>query len=299
MGSTETGSAGRSLRRGAVLAALVALTSCSLLPGSPKPTAPPPPTIDSSAHWRPGLSVALPDSLAADFIQLQPTLRGQVGMAIMPVGGGRMTIFGDWTSGIAWSTIKVPLAMAALRHDPGESVAEEAEAAITVSDNDAAEALWESLGDGLEAARAVQDVLDEAGDATIGLAGPRTHLDYTAFGETEWTLANQVRFASRLPCLPQSERVTQLMGEITPTQAWGLGVISGSAFKGGWGPDDETGIYTVRQFGLVPTPSGQVAVALAAVADSGEYEDATAILTRLGALLSMHLPELRGGGCPH
>ncbi|KAA8885060.1 hypothetical protein F3087_29885 [Nocardia colli] len=297
--STGTGSGLRGVLRGTALVALLGLTSCALLPGDHDKSDRPAVIVDTAGSFRPGLSVSIPDSLAADFTQLQPTLAGQVGLAIMPVGGGRMTIFGDWTSGIAWSTIKVPLAIAALRHDPDTSIFEDAEAAITVSDNDAAEELWQSLGDGLEAAQAVQDVLDEGGDSTTGVAGPRTKLDYTAFGQTEWTLANQVRFASRLPCLPQTFKVTELMSEITPDQSWGLGTLAGSAFKGGWGPDDDTGIYTVRQFGVVPTQSGMVAVALAAQADSGTYDDATAILTRMSVLLGRHLGELRGGTCTH
>jgi hypothetical protein len=276
---------------------LLTLTSCALFPGERTATEAPPVVVDTVGAWRPNLTVSVPDSLAADFTQMQPRLGGQVGMAIMPVGGGRMTVFGDWVSGIAWSTMKVPLAIAALRHDSQEEIRHEVEAAITWSDNDAAEALWQSLGDGLEAAKAVQDVIDEAGDATTGVAGPRTTLDYTSFGGTEWTLANQVRFASQLPCLPESFHVTELMTEITPEQAWGLGVLEGTAFKGGWGPDDETGVYTVRQFGLVPVRSGMIAVALAAQADSGTFEDSTAILSRMAQLLGRHLDELRGGSC--
>ncbi|WP_433657220.1 hypothetical protein ACQPW1_37395 [Nocardia sp. CA-128927] len=297
--STGTGSVLRRTLRGTALVALLGLTSCTLLPGERHQADRPAVVVDTAGSFRPGLSVSIPDSLAADFTQLQPTLAGQVGLAIMPVGGGRMTIFGDWTSGIAWSTIKVPLAIAALRHDSNTSIFEDAEAAITVSDNDAAEELWQSLGDGMEAAQAVQDVLDEGGDSTTGVAGPRTRLDYTAFGQTEWTLANQVRFASQLPCLPQTFKVTELMSEITPDQSWGLGTLAGAAFKGGWGPDDDTGIYTVRQFGVVPTQSGMVAVALAAQADSGTYDDATAILSRMAVLLGRHLSELRGGTCTH
>ncbi|MGQ4614577.1 hypothetical protein [Nocardia sp. R7R-8] len=279
------------------MVALLTLTSCTLLPGDRGDTDSPA-VVDTAGAWRPRLAVSVPPSLAADFTQLQPQLGGQVGMAIMPVGGGRMTIFGDWASGIAWSTIKVPLAIAALRHDSREDIVHDVEAAITWSDNDAAEALWQSLGDGLQAAEAVQDVIDEAGDATTGVAGPRTTLDYTSFGGTEWTLANQARFASRLPCLPESFRVTELMREITPEQAWGLGVLEGTAFKGGWGPDDETGVYTVRQFGLVPVRSGMVAVALAATADSGSFDDSTTILNRMARMLGRHLDELRGGSCP-
>lgn len=38
------------------------------------------------------------------------------------------------------------------------------------------------------------------------------------------------------------------MGNSDEAQSYGLGVIEGAHFKGGWGPDDETGSYTVRQF---------------------------------------------------
>ncbi len=287
-----------SVLRAAAMVVLLTLTSCALFPGERPAAEPPPVVVDTVGTWRPNLVVSMPDSLAADFTQLQPQLAGQVGMAIMPVGGGRMTIFGDWASGIAWSTIKVPLAIAALRHDRRARILQEVEAAITWSDNAAADALWRSLGDGLEAAKAVQDVIDEAGDATTGVAGPRTTLDYNSFGGTEWTLANQARFASRLPCLPETFHVTELMTEITPDQSWGLGVLEGTAFKGGWGPDDVTGVYTVRQFGLVPVRSGMIAVALAAQADSGSFDDSTAILSRMAQLIGRHLDEVRGGSCP-
>lgn len=295
--SARIASACRPVLRGTVAATMLAMVSCGLMPERVEKPAAATVSAQTVGTWKAGRTVSLPDSLAADFTQLQPGLHGQVGLAIMPVGGRRITVFGDWTTGIAWSTIKVPLAIAALRHDP-EGAIHDAEAAITVSDNAAAGALWNSLGDGLEAAQAVQQVLDEAGDAVTGVAGPRTRLDYEAFGATEWTLTDQVRFASRLPCLPQTETVTRLMGEITPDQGWGLGILEGAEFKGGWGPDDETGVYTARQFGLLPSRSGLVAVALAAQADSGTFADATALLDSLAALLGRHVDELRGGKCP-
>lgn len=287
----------RPVVRVGVAGTLLAMVSCGLGPERAEKHTTATVTAQTAGTWAAGRTVSLPNSMAADFTQLQPTLPGQVGLAIMPVGGTRITVFGDWTTGIAWSTIKVPLAIAALRHDP-EGAMLDAEAAITISDNAAADALWNSLGDGLEAAQAVQQVLDEAGDAVTGVAGPRTRLDYEAFGATEWSLTDQVRFASRLPCLPQTETVTRLMGEIVPDQGWGLGTLDGAEFKGGWGPDDETGVYTARQFGLLPTRSGLVAVALAAQADSGSFADATALLDSLAALLGRHVDELRGGKCP-
>ncbi|MFR9752031.1 hypothetical protein ACL02S_13490 [Nocardia sp. 004] len=293
MRSTGFGSV---LRGIATLATLLTLTSCALFPSERRVTEAPAVAIEAAGPFMPEPPVTLSDVLAADFAHLQPELAGTVGMAIMPVGGGQMALFGDWNSGIAWSTIKVPLAIAALRHDHREWIVHLAEAAITASDNSAAEALWWSLGNSREAAAAVQAVLDEASTGAAGVE--HTMLNYTAFGGTEWTLANQVRFAAQLPCLPETHRVPEMMASITPDQAWGLGVLAGTAFKGGWGPDDTTGVYTVRQFGLVPALSGTVAVALAAQADSGTFADSTAILSRLSELLGRHLHELNGGSCP-
>ncbi|MFB7875525.1 MULTISPECIES: serine hydrolase [unclassified Nocardia] len=297
MRSTATAAACRRLALSTAVVAAAALSVSCSVPGTATPMSAPTVTVDSGDAWDPGLSIVLPDSLAAEFTQLQAQLPGQVGMALMPVGGGRMTIFGDWTTGIAWSTIKVPLAIAALRHDQNQSIFEMVRAAITVSDNDAAEGLWESLGDAPEARAAVEQILDEGGQLPSGKV-VHTDIDETAFGGTEWSLANQVRFASRLPCLPHTEIVTALMGEITPDQAWGLGLLDDTEFKGGWGPDDDTGVYTVRQFGLVPVGSGRLAVAIAAQADSGTFEDTTALLDSLALLLSRHLPNLTGGVCP-
>ncbi|APE36202.1 hypothetical protein BOX37_22295 [Nocardia mangyaensis] len=297
MFSTRKAALRRRLLQCAVVFSAVSLSTSCVVSGTATPVAPTV-TVNSDDPRHPGLSIVLPDSLGADFTRLQSALPGQVGMALMPVGGGRMTIYGDWTSGIAWSTIKVPLAVAALRHEQNQSIFEMVRAAITVSDNDAAYGLWTSLGDGPAAAEAVQRVLDEAGGTTTGTAVRHPEMNATSFGSTEWSLADQVRFASRLPCLPHTEVVTALMGEIDPDQGWGLGLLDGTEFKGGWGPDDDTGVYTVRQFGLVPVGSGQLAVALAAQADSGAFEDTTALLDRMAVLLDRHLPELRGGVCP-
>ncbi|MBB5911742.1 hypothetical protein BJY24_000609 [Nocardia transvalensis] len=249
-----------------------------------------------------GDSLAVPGSLATEFAALQAELPGTMGMAVMPVGGDRIITLGNWTTGIAWSTIKVPLALAALRQDP-DGLFDTASAAITASDNDAAQQLWDALGGGEKAADAVEAILRETGDTTTDVAdrhnpeARETVDDPLAFGSTVWTLVNQARFASRLPCLRYAARVVNLMGEITSSQAWGLGAFVGAEYKGGWGPDDETGAYLVRQFGLVPTWSGQLAVAIAAQPDSGTFEDATAMLDKMAALLANHVHELGGGEC--
>ncbi|MFC9436125.1 hypothetical protein [Nocardia sp. NPDC057030] len=242
-----------------------------------------------------GLSITVPGTLAAGVAELQASTRGRLGLAIMPVGGDQVVSFGDWTTGPAWSTMKVPLTIAALRLTGG-SPSYAASAAITASDNAAADTLWQSLGTNQEAAQAVQSVLREGGDAKTTVPATRSRPENSAFGQADWSLADQVRFASRLPCLPQSAPVINLMEQIQAAQRWGLGAFSGAEFKGGWGPD-ASGAYLVRQFGLISTPTGQLAVAFAAQPDSGAFSDGMTMLDKLSTVISQHLNELAGGRC--
>ncbi|MBF6173654.1 hypothetical protein IU476_19510 [Nocardia blacklockiae] len=254
-----------------------------------------PTTVARPANPTIGAMVALPGTLAADFKDLQPSLGGHAGLALMPVGGEGMTSLGDWTTGPAWSTMKVPLTLAVLRTN-GNTGTYQMSAAITESDNSAADGLWQSLGGGDSAAQAVEAVLREGGDTTTKVPATRTRAEYSAFGQADWSLADQVRFASRLPCLPDADTVVGLMGKVVWGQQWGIGRLDNAQYKGGWGPD-QGGAYLVRQFGLVTTPNGQLAVALAAQANSGGFEDGTLILNKLSALVGKHLGELPAGQC--
>lgn len=171
---------------------------------------------------------------------------------------------------------------------------ENSASAITVSDNQAAESLWAALGGGDAAASAVGAVLAEGGDTVSQVPSVHTRAGYSIFGQTRWSLADQARFASNLPCLGGAGRVVDLMGQIAPEQQWGLGRIPGARFKGGWGPG-ETGGYLVRQFGLVPGDGGDMAVALAVEAPT--FEAGTAALSSMADALAPSLASLPGGGC--
>ncbi|WP_245568728.1 hypothetical protein [Nocardia concava] len=244
----------------------------------------------------PATVMALPGTLAWDFVNtLAPTLPGKVGLAVLPVGGDKVVALGDWTSGPGWSSMKVPLTLAALRKNPGNQVA--AINAIEYSDNAAADTLWQSLGSPEVAAQTVQDVLREGGDTQTTVPATRTRSEYSAFGQADWSLANQLKFTAKLPCLPQSEVVTSLMGKISSSQRWGLGNLDGAVFKGGWGPDT-SGNYLVRQLGLIPVDGGQIAIVIATQPNSGSFDDGTAILTKIANLINEHLEELKGGTCP-
>jgi hypothetical protein len=190
-------------------------------------------------------------------------LPATVGIALASADGTTQS-FGAWTSGVAWSTIKVPLAVAALR----AGVSAPLDLVVTHSDNAAAEELWSQLGD--HAAQLVQAVLREAGDPATVVEARRIRAGYTPFGQTRWSLIDQARFAAGLTQIAGAARVVELMGRLCDEHDWGL-AAKGFAAKGGWGPglgED----YLVRQFAIVPTASGVVGVALAADAASGGYE---------------------------
>lgn len=275
--------------------ALLALTSCGT---AAEPSAQNRTSVTQAAAASGGqkVLVAVPGTLAAEYAELEAAVKGKMGMAMAPVGGTAPVTFGEWSTGPAWSTMKIPLSLATLRRNPSTN-AYTMSAAITSSDNGSAEVLWQSLGTGEDAAKAVQAVLREGGDANTNVPSTRSRAEHTAFGQSEWSLADQTRFAARLPCLPQSATVLDLMSQIIPSQRWGLGAFSGAEFKGGWGPDT-AGSYLVRQFGLISTPSGQVAIAFAAQADSGAFSDGMTILDKLATLVSQHVGELIGGTCP-
>lgn len=213
------------------------------------------------------------------FEALASAVDGEVGLTLS--SGQGIEELGTVRGGVAWSTIKVPLALAVAAREPTERDEELIDAALTVSDNDASLALWERLGPPDAAAAAVQDVLVAAGDSSTRVEANVLRPGYTPFGQTQWSLAAQVQLMAALPGLRHSESIRACMRRVVPEQRWGLGVLGEDVeFKGGWGPDPD-GLRLIRQMGIV----GSVAVALAALPADGSFESGTAILDRLAQWL--------------
>ncbi len=268
--------------------------------GAPSPAAaapPSPPAVPGPSTT--GAPHPPPAALADEFAQLAAKLNAKVGIAFSAVGSGQEPIqLGDWQSGgPAWSTMKVPLVIAALQDDKSHTITDTMTAAITESDNAAAEKIWAGLSDDpVKAAHRVEDVLRQNGDPTI-VQSQRVRPPFTAFGQTDWPLTDQVRFTSAAFCDKANGKVFDLMGQIAKDQSWGIGTISGTRFKGGWGPS-EKGDYLVRQIGVLNAADGmQVAVALAAQPNTGKFEDGTAELTEMAKWLNAHLAKLSPGRC--
>ncbi|VBA43914.1 hypothetical protein LAUMK13_04767 [Mycobacterium innocens] len=227
--------------------------------------------------------------LDQSFEDFAAAVSGVIGLAVAAPGRTEAYTLGQWSTGVAWSTIKVPLAIAALRRDRSRAK-DPAVKAIAESDNVAAELLWSQLGDPADAARQVQTVLREAGDAGTAVESRRLRPDFTVFGQTRWPLDRQAQFAARLPATSEAVGVIDLMRQLCSDHRWGL-AAKGVAAKGGWGPGSD-GDYLVRQFGFFPTESGYVGVALAA--QTAKFETGVDVLNRMTDWLVNHFRELTG-----
>ncbi len=251
----------------------------------------------------PNVNVTPPASkakLSKSFTRATRGLSGSVGLAITPVGGDSTMSFGPVRTARAWSTLKVPVSIAAERVN-GPRVAGDVRAAIRRSDNTAAEDLWDSMRSNSRAVDEVTAVLREGHD-------PRTHvasqIDRPSSypGATQWTLARQARFGAHLPCLPDSSRVLGHMAAVESNQQWGVKILRqrgvSTAVKGGWGPvSDATGKYVVRQLGVVTTPRGAFAVSMAALPSSGSFDDGIAMLNRVGRWVGSNIGSMPVGTC--
>lgn len=226
-------------------------------------------------------------------------LNGPAGVSFTPVGStAEPTVLGNLTTGVAWSTAKVPLSVAALRKGGSES---DVKAAITASNNEAAKALWAKLNSDapakeVPAAAAVDEVLRDGGDSTTKTQKKSDRPEYTPFGQTEWTLADQARFAAKLPCINKGKEVLGYMSQVIPDHDWGLGRVASSSIKGGWGPGTD-GKYLVRQLAVIDVNGGKVAVTAAVLPKSGSFEDGITMLNKIGKWVSDNKAKLPGGSC--
>jgi hypothetical protein len=235
---------------------------------------------------------------AGSFNRLAGELSGEVGAVIGPPGSSEVADFGSLQSGSAWSTSKVPIALRVLQEAGGPSglsaaQADEMRSALTLSDNEAAAALFADLEQAhsgvVGASAAVGEVLREAGDNTTQIS-TQGRDGFSSYGQTDWSLSNQQQFMSRLAagCIgsPRSrEYVLSLMGEVS-SDTWGLGSSGLPArWKGGWGPGVD-GRYLVRQMGILYLGDREAVVTLAAIPADGQLATGEAMATSIALWLA-------------
>lgn len=226
----------------------------------------------------------------ASFARLGAKLSGQEGVAVSTIGLGRpVSRAGGLRTGVAWSTAKAPVAMAAIA--AGVGARNDLVQAITASDNAAAERLWSALGEGSRAAGAATAQLRAAGDERTQIEGRRLRAGYTAFGQTAWSLTDQARFVAGMTCTDAGSEVLDLMGQVVSGQRWGLGSTGNPArLKGGWGPGIASGSgggWLDRQMGVLTIKGKPIAVAIATTA--GSHGAATQNLTTIARWVATHV----------
>ncbi|AXE37838.1 hypothetical protein [Acidipropionibacterium virtanenii] len=224
----------------------------------------------------------------------------RLGLSMSPVGASSSTSQ-PWTAGImtggpAWSTIKIPIVLANLRAGTATGTDSTVRAALTRSDNEAAENLTRRLGADAQAARAVGAELARHHDTRTRPATTTDRPDFSVLGQTMWSLPDQTAFMASMACTADAAPVRTLMGQVASDQRWGLGTLAGSRFKGGWGPGID-GRYLVRQTGIITVGKNQYAVSMEAVASDGSFAGGTAALDRLSARLPGVAKGMAGGHC--
>ncbi|APT93711.1 hypothetical protein CPHO_06480 [Corynebacterium phocae] len=210
----------------------------------------------------------------------------RVGVAITTAEGTFTA--GHPGTGPAWSTIKVPIAIAASR---GEASNDLVDLSIRESDNDASWELWmhvlDKEGDPIQA---VDTVLAEGG-SKVRWQDPESGWQ-TAFGYANWPLQEQAKFGAHLECIKGARRVIRDMGKIIEWQRWGLAKESNARVKGGWGLSELDGHYTQRQFGELKFDQGNVGVATITVRYDGFKTGEDAAYHKAQATLDDLSPEL-------
>ena len=233
----------------------------------------------------------------ASFARLAAKLTGHEGVAVSTVGINRpVSRVGELSSGVAWSTAKSPVAMAAI--SAGVGARSDLVQAITASDNAAAERLWSSLGKGASAAATAQ--LRAVGDQRTVVEARRLRAGYTAFGQTNWVLTDQARFAAGMACTDPGAQVLALMNQVVAGQRWGLGSTGNRAkFKGGWGPGISPGNgngWLDRQMGVLTIKGKPIGVAIATTASG--HDAGTQNLTTIARWVATHVDVNRAPRSP-
>ena len=262
------------------LAADPAPTAEPAAASSPRPTATPTPAPTDTASATPTVVAADP-ALTAAFAEEVAGLGGSYAVSWLDAEG--LHVLGSAPGTTAWSTIKVPLSVAALEADPSATTWAHVEAALTRSDNAAADALWAGLGDPEAAAGAVDAVLAAYGSPATRTESEQVNPPFSPYGQTVWSVTDAASFAGALACAPAAApagEVRQVMADVVADQRWGIGELEAAHLKGGWGPEGSGG-YVLRQLGDARVGTERFALAVSARADDGVYASAAGEVTAL------------------
>jgi hypothetical protein len=174
-------------------------------------------------------------------------------------------------------------------------------AALTMSNNDAAAAIFQQLEadhGGLEAASAqVTELLrsTDGGATQVSRTKDDNPNAVSTYGQTHWSASAAVRFLRALVrgCILGGGGTRYVLGQMADVRlerGWGIGTAGYGgdvrvAFKGGWGQEVDNS-WLVRQLGVVGT--GHSAAVVAIVARAPSQVEGEARVTRAAQWLRAH-----------
>ena len=234
------------------------------------------PTTSASA----GTTGKAKDKIAGEVSRIEQSRGAQIQVSWLE--SGQIQTAGSLQDLPAWSTSKVPVAMAIYAQGKADANSGNISAAIQASDNAAAEALWQGLGGSdSQRAQAVTAILRQAGDGHTTVPSTRLRSGFTIFGQTQWSTTDQLQFLQNFNSLPGAAQLKSHMYATYGNQRWGIGRLPNSAVKGGWGPTLSGG-YTARQIGWFHSEGKETPIAIAAQANS--FGAATAVVDEVAKL---------------
>lgn len=231
---------------------------------------PAPLEVVREAEETPGVD---PEVLEAAIARIEEDTDTRMGLSLYD--GHEHHSFGSVASLPAWSTVKIPIAFAAMAHcEYDEDYIEELiTLSIEISDNDATNELWACLN----AAGGAEELVREE-------IGSRVEV---AWGRTAWPFASQAEYAYKLSQRDDlvTNPIINHMQRIDEEQSWGLGAL-GMPFKGGWGDIDEDGSWQSRQMAFGQINGVTYGIAAGALSEAGSFEATTQALDELAAVLA-------------
>lgn len=250
-----------------IIAAALLLAGCAAQEPEPVPLTTPVTTVVKPKPFA---------HLAEEVVAIEESTHTEVGISLFD--GSVTTSAGSLEWLPAWSTMKVPIAMAAKEHcEYGEEYKMQLiEASIEWSDNDSARALWDCMGSNSEASEKVSAEIAKSG-SQVTVRG--------AFGTTRWSFAGQARYGYYLSQKDEDNQIFADMHHIAEDQAYGLGQL-GIPFKGGWSDYERDGSWHTRQFGWMEVDGAPYGVAVGARSADGSYDDTQEALNQVAGLLS-------------
>ncbi|WP_338146518.1 serine hydrolase [Streptomyces boncukensis] len=220
----------------------------------------------------------------------------RVSIAARDVGTGR-TVYAGGALYVSASVVKLEILAALLLQRPAPEARERELAAAMVerSDNEAAGALWRSIG----------------GSAGLDAASRRFGLTRTVGGDGGWwgltrtTAADQLALLRGVygdapsPLTPAARAyVQERMARVVGTQRWGVSAAgeSTAGLKNGWMPRAATGLWVVHSAGRVTARGRPYLLAVLSDGHPGRDEGIAAVERAARAAVSALRARSRSGG---